>query len=216
MTYKKTWKVSMACLIIIAIVVINTKNVIAGVGVLESGYQEELYNQLDLVLQDSKYNYIKPDDNDKLYIGYPIHTYEYSERGSIDFHFSLYPLFYKDKLVFFITYAIFDDGQYHAQLTDCYVNELLKYEDEEIALVYDAKQCYLVSSTDVKVIGKFYNIIRNRGIVSEKNKKELVQSDRISFSSLSKESSLDYKRNHNSDEKSSATLIVPFVSQNPP
>ena len=104
---------------------------------------------------------------DSLYIGLPIHTYEYLKTGTLrENAFVYYPVFSDDELLFLILEN--EDGS--IQLTQGFCDLLPFFSDEYIAIIYDLNKTYIACADAEKTRiayefniptekrGNFYNI----------------------------------------------------------
>ena len=173
-----------------------------------------LYEQLDLVLQNPEYQeYIKNDN--KWIIGNPIHSYELTALGFEKTQYEMYPLFYGEKLVFFVLKYSMEEGEIYVQITDCLIKEMTPFVGHEnVALLYDINSCYCISTNFVKKINK-YERITSRKKLNDKDLTEFRGKEEVQYACLRGKNVLEYTYLSERAVSSSATIVVPYITQNP-
>lgn len=108
----------------------------------------------------------KTEDFDSLYIGLPIHTYEYLNTGALQENdFVYYPVFSENGLPF----LILEENDGAIQLTQDFCDLLSDFYDEDIAIIYDSDETYIVCAdfSKTKVAHRAQTVIGLRGNLSD-------------------------------------------------
>ncbi len=129
----------------------------------------------------------------------------------------MYPIFRSGSVVLFAYEIQQGNDQPIIQLTECFTKELTKYctTDDRIALLYDAKKCYILSTNGATELCTFSYSVDSRSDYSTSITSDALTYSKVVYTELVGKSPLNYSHTAGV-ARSSASLIVPFVSQNPP
>ncbi len=124
-------------------------------------------------------------DFSNIYIGDAIYTYNYVDSAFEESNI-IYPIFSDDNL---IALSISHDGAYQ-QIVTALVDEINYINPEQLALVYDAENCYLYDGIDFHQIAQSQEIASDRDILLVDS--IMLDTDDIALSDLVPVVNLDY------------------------
>ncbi|MBM6669003.1 C39 family peptidase [Lacrimispora saccharolytica] len=150
----------------------------------------------------------------EILLGEEIYSYEYVNGNVEKMDYHVYPIFINGTLSMFAYRVPNENGEYDIQLTEALVDELrASNSGEEIALLYDAKHCFMVTKNTMTPLVEFSQIVDDRDRVESDD----ITRDQMEFNVLHASDTLSPQESVSQrSTKASKSLSVPFVSQNPP
>lgn len=147
-------------------------------------------------------------------LGEEIYSYEYVNGNVEKMDYHVYPIFINGTLSMFAYRVPNENGEYDIQLTEALVDELrASNSGEEIALLYDAEHCFMVTKNTMTPLVEFSQIVDDRDRVESDD----ITRDQMEFNVLHASDTLSPQESVSQrSTNASKSLSVPFVSQNPP
>lgn len=172
--------------------------------ILSENEFRQLYSQMDLFYSDESILGIEQQAFEELYIGNPIHSYEYIDGEYQATNYLLYPIMVDDKILLWANRIVQEDGTAIIQLTSELSKEVTESGlfGEEIALLYDMEDVYIITKESSRVLYNYGYSIETRDNYARND---------VVYTKLSKVACLNYRPNM--ARASSAYLSVPMVYQ---
>lgn len=184
----------------------------------------QLISQLNFIQSENvTSNLSDPRFSEEWSIGSRIYAYEYVDNEVCETRFSMYPVFSSGDLVALAIRTTLDDGEPAIQLTNCFVSQLREYYNAGVkfALLYDAKSCYAIINGEFEKLADYSDQIDYRSSLVSLNLMDVSNYETVQYSELMYLETLDLELSTDTIlsakvSNNSNTLLLPFVTQNPP
>ena len=195
--------------------IVYARPVVAETYVVENDDREKILSCIEAVIADVECLDYDSSDFETMFIGNAISTYEVllnEELQQKDFVY--YPVFNEEEILFLV--LVKEDG--FVQMTQGFVDVLSDYEGEDVAIVYDKDESYvLIRDFEEKIVAYEYSQdVEERGDLLESF--EIIE-ETISWTSLERNDTIELEDSiiqpRYDAVMPTVTLLVPKVLQSP-